>query len=439
MGLFSKKNGGFSDVIRCDEASYLMWKWHPSGVKEGESKRENEIRFGSSLRVGDGEVAVFVYKQKNGTMQDYIEGPFDQKLQTKNLPILSSIIGLGFEGNSPFQAEVYFINLQEVQQARFGVPYFDLFDPQHIHFGVPTSVRGSITFKIEDYKSFIKCNRLRTVTKDEFQLQIRDATIKYVKSIVSATPTEANIPVLQIERRISEISDRVEAKLKERLAADFGVTVSGVDVTHIELQKDSEGYQSLLAITRDLDAEKLRAKAIADIARTTADAENYSETLRMQREESRYAAHMRTQSANLGAFQIEKQAEVGVAGAEALGQMGSNGAGGVDLGGGGGFNPAAMMTSMAVGGVVGQNIASIMGGAMSGASAPATPPPIPVVSYHVAKDGRSTGPFDLTQLTAMIASGELLPDSLVWKSGMAAWQRADATDDLKGQFPPPIV
>lgn len=31
MGLFSRneKNGGIMDEIRCDEPSYLIWKWHP--------------------------------------------------------------------------------------------------------------------------------------------------------------------------------------------------------------------------------------------------------------------------------------------------------------------------------------------------------------------------------------------------------------------------
>ena len=150
--------------------------------------------------------------------------------------------------------------------------------------------------------------------------------------------------------------------------------------------------------------------------------------------------HKQTQSANLGAYQIEKQAEVGVAGAEALGQMGANNAGGVDLGGGGmGFNPAAMMASMAVGGVVGQNIASAMNGAISGSGTAATPPPIPTIAYNVAKDGKPTGPFDMAKLTEMVASGELLPDSLVWKQGMATWEKANMVDDLKSLFPPQIV
>lgn len=94
---------------------------------------------------------------------------------------------------------------------------------------------------------------------------------------------------------------------------------------------------------------------------------DYVERLRIQREEGQYAMHKQTQTANIGAFQVEKQTEVGIAGAETLGHMGENGAGRVNLGNGGtGFNPAAMMAGMAICGVVGQNIAGIMNNSMAG-------------------------------------------------------------------------
>ena len=46
MGLFNRNNrkGGFMDVIRCDEPSYLIWKWHPAGSQLGRNSRENAIR-----------------------------------------------------------------------------------------------------------------------------------------------------------------------------------------------------------------------------------------------------------------------------------------------------------------------------------------------------------------------------------------------------------
>ena len=61
MGIFGKgKSGGLMNVIRCDQEEYLVWKWRPEGQEANSSSRENSIRYGSSLRVKDGEVAVRV-------------------------------------------------------------------------------------------------------------------------------------------------------------------------------------------------------------------------------------------------------------------------------------------------------------------------------------------------------------------------------------------
>ena len=80
-----------------------------------------------------------------------------------------------------------------------------------------------------------------------------------------------------------------------------------------------------------------------------------------------------------------------------------------------------------------------MNGSLNGAGTIPTPPPVSVVAFNVAKNGQSTGPFGMQQLAAMAQSGELLPNTLVWKQGMANWSRADAVEELKGFFAPPIV
>lgn len=451
MSLFDrrKRNGGFMDEIRCDEPSYLIWKWHPAGVQIGEGNRENAIRWGSSLRVKDGEVAVFVYSQYGGVMQEYIEGPCDMILNTANLPILASIIGLAYEGGTPFQAEVYFINLARIIQVRFGVPFFDVYDPRFADFGVPIAVRGTVSFSIADYREFIKLHRLNNFDLDDFQRQIRDAVNRYVKDCVVNAPASHNIPVIQIESKTAQINDAIEYDISERLKENFGVLVSGIDIGAIEIDKSSEGYRQLMSVTKELAGATAKAEAEARIkdiaAKQRIEAENYEETLRIQREEGQYAQHKQTQTANIGAFQVEKQAEVGVAGANALGQMGANGAGNVNLGGGGdGFNMAAMMASMAVGGAVGQNIAGAMNNMMGGINQQTTmgavPPPIPTVAYHVAVNGQATGPFDVSVLAQMATAGQFTADSLVWKSGMAQWEKAGTVDELKNLFliMPPI-
>lgn len=370
MGFFNKNNNGLMDVIRCDEPSYLIWKWHPKGSDLGVNNRENSIRWGSSLRVKDGEVAVFVYKQKDGTLQDFIVGPFDQKINTSNLPILANIIGLAYNGDSPFQAEIYFINLAQIIQSKFAVPFFDVYDKRFADFGVPVSVRGNITFKISDYKNFIKLHRLINFSLDDFQNQIKDAVSRYVKNIVVTLPEKENIPLVQIESKIEEVNEVLENNLNTRLKENFGVDVTAVDVSAIEIDKASEGYKDLLSVTKDITGATVQVEAAAKLKDITdkqrIEIENYEENLRIKREEGQYAVHKQTQTDNMAAFQVEKQAEVGIAGAEALGHMGENGAGSVDLGGSSsGFNPAAMMASMAVGNVVGQNIAGSMSGIMN--------------------------------------------------------------------------
>ena len=450
MGLFGKrKNMGFMDEIRCDEPSYLIWKWHPSGSQQGNNYRENAIRWGSSLRVKDGEVAVFVYKHDDGTMQDYIVGPFDQTIKTANFPVLASIVGLAYDGGTPFQAEVYFINLAQIVQVKFGVPFFDVYDPRFDDFGVPVAIRGTISFKITDYRQFIKLHRLSNFNLDDFQKQIRDVVARYVKDTVANAPAMNSIPLVRIESKTSEINDAIEYDISERLKEDFGVDVSGVDIGTIEIDKSSEGYQQLMSVTKDVTAATVKAETAAkvkDIAdRQRIEVEHYGESLRIQREEAQYAQHKQTQTNNLGAFQVEKQAEVGVAGAEALGKMGANGAGNVNLSGGGdGFNMAAMMASMAVGGAVGQNIAGSMNNMMAGMNQPVqngmTPPPVPGVTYYVVVNGQATGPYDLSTLKQMITTGQFTAESLVWKAGMSEWVKAGIVDDIKRLFPdmPPI-
>ncbi|MDM8300218.1 SPFH domain-containing protein [Collinsella tanakaei] len=438
--------GGFMDQIRCDEPDYLIWKWRPAGSQANALGRENAIRWGSSLRVRDGSVAVFVYHQKDGTCEDFIEGPYDEILKTANLPVLASVVGLAYEGGTPFQAEVYFINLAHIIQVRFGVPFFDVYDPRFLDFGVPVAARGTLTFRIKDYRQFIKLHRLDEFDLNQFKLQVRDAICRYIKATVANAPSDLGIPVVQIERGISQIHDAVAPQIVERMSENFGIEVSGIDISALEIDKTSEGYRQLMSVTRDVEQRTVQAQTDVNIKnlhdQQRINAENLEETLRIQREEAQRMQRLATESANFSAFQVEKQAEVGIAGAQALGQMGANGAtemGGA--GGAGGFDPAAMMAGMAVGGAVGQNVAGMMNGMMGGlgqagaTSAPgAVPPPVPQVGYHVAVNGAATGPFAIPMLSQMLSAGTFSADSLVWKPGMVEWRCAGDVDELASVF-----
>lgn len=273
--------------------------------------------------------------------------------------------------------------------------------------------------------------------------------MRYVKDAVANSPVDLNLPVIQLERALAKVHDRVEPQIGARLAEKFGVEVSGFDISAIEPDKASDGYRQLMAVTRDVEARTVQAQTEASVKdiydQQRINVENLEESLRIQREEVQRAQRMATETANIGAFQLEKQSEVGVAGANALGQMGANGAteigspsGGAD-GGAGWFDPAAMMAGMAVGGAVGQNIAGMMNGMMGGLSGQtpvgaSVPPPVPQASYHVAVNGAATGPFDMVALAQMAAAGQLTRESLVWKPGMPEWNAAGSVAELSCLF-----
>lgn len=97
----------------------------------------------------------------------------------------------------------------------------------------------------------------------------------------------------------------------------------------------------------------------------------------------------------------------------------------------------------AAGMMVGMGVGNVLGGQMAGAAAGAThtPPPIPVVAFFVAINNQQAGPFDAASLRAKVASGELRPETLVWKQGMANWAPAREVSELAAVLnsaPPPL-
>lgn len=378
MAIFKKNDGGVLDTIRCDESDYLIWKWHPQGTTSEKSQRANAIRAGSSLRVKDGSVAVFVYPQANGEMQDYIEGPYDKIIETANFPVLASLVGKLYDGGSPFQAEVYFINLAGLIQIKFGVPYFDIFDPRFLDFGVPAAVRGSMSFSISDYRKFVRLHRLDNFDMNAFQMQVKDAIVRYTKETVANAPSKCGIPVVQIERHLSEINSTVKEDLTEIFQNDFGVTLSRVDISDIELNKESSGYKKLLSLTQNKAAVFTQA------------ASNIFTTMNAQRSGSKNI----TQTAKGDNTTTKKDRNAATAG---------------------------------------HKFSSIFSGALEGLkkSSKGTPPPIPHIQYFAVINGEQTGPFNLAKLGEMLTSGEITSETLVWKEGMKDWEQIEKVKELK--------
>jgi membrane protease subunit (stomatin/prohibitin family) len=438
MGLFSKKTeGGMMDVIRCDEHEYLVWKWSPSG-EANSTKKENAIRYGSSLRVKDGELAVFVYQQKDGSMQDFIVGPFDQTIKSANFPILTSIVGAAFGGSSPFQAEIYFINLAGNIPIKFGVPYFNITDSRLPDFPVPMSVRGQLIFNITDYQLFIKNTRLINFELEDFKNLVKSAVTSSVKSGVMNINRTNPLNLVQIEENLDLINEHLKTKLKDIFTEDFGVNLKRFDIDSLELDQESEGFKKLIQVTRNQQEKTLTAQTDVAIKNMNdmqgMNAENLEETLRIQREEAQRAQKLQTETNFIGAHALNQQTDVLKTGAESLGTMS-------EMNSGGGMNPAGMMTGMMMGGAMGNQMAGMMNNmGQNMQQQQNTPPPPPTIAYSVAINGQTAGPFNLQQLQQMVQNGQLTQNTHVWKQGMTAWELAGNVPEINTLFaavPPP--
>ena len=491
MGLFSKKaEGGIMDMIRCDEKDFLIWKWRPdarAGV--GASHKENNIRYGSSLRVRPGQAAVFLYQNRGD--YDIIVGPYDDIVKTDNMPVLASIVGLAYKGGTPFQAEVYFINLARGMELPFTIPYFRVIpaEPAYKAYDIEVAVKGAMAYQVptdpQMIKYFLESWGTADTTVAELQGKVKTLLVQEVKQIVANAPKDTGVFIMHFNSLIGEMGHYILSRIQERMMQRFGIFINDVLIEDIRYDEDNDGYQRLKRLTEEqaqlynLENEKttlLSFEIQRETMRTDADIRNQTakEMAQMQmehikdatarmREEAQFAQRMQSEQAakqaSLGsestyinAHSIDKQAEVLKTGMENLGQMGSMNFGGGD----GHMNPAGMMTGMMMGAAMGQQVGGMMNQmgqtmqqGMAGAGKPqATPPPIPTPQqtvWYLALGGQQYGPCDMSALSRMLAAGQIDGDTLAWSAGMAGWQPMKQIPALStlftpagGATPPPI-
>jgi len=77
-----------------------------------------DFRLGDQLVVRESQQVVLF---RDGKALDTM-GPGRHTLSTANLPILVSLLGAIFDGKSPFRAEVYFVNMREFVDQKWGTP-----------------------------------------------------------------------------------------------------------------------------------------------------------------------------------------------------------------------------------------------------------------------------------------------------------------------------
>ncbi len=223
-----------------------------------------EIMNGCQLVVRPSQVAILV---SSGKVADvYTEGT--HKLTTGNMPILTTIMGWKYGFDSPFKAEVYYVNTKQFINQKWGTATKITLRDQD--FGlVRVGARGVYSYKVEDAVTFMK--EIFGTNRDYSTSSLTE----YFKSIVvsgfSDALGEAKIPVLDIPAKYREISDII----KQELSEDFkkiGIELVNFVLENVslpeEVEKAVDQRASLGALKGNLNefTQYQTAQAIKDAA-----------------------------------------------------------------------------------------------------------------------------------------------------------------------------
>lgn len=332
-------------------------------------------------------------------------------------------------------------NLAKGSQVKFSVPYFDVFDPRFQNFAVPISVHGIIVYAVDDVVRFNEINKTQNVNDGVFQQKLKGQLTKFVKGVITNAPYDNQIQVMQLERKILELSELVQRLVTPKIEQLFGVNVRSIDIEEIVVDKSSRGYLELKSVTQEFEQQSLMAQQQANLSNfnlqnslnqdalkmqsslnldamkrqqemqlggqeelQAMNLEHQRETMRIQREEMQRAARLKTETNFLGAHQANLNADVA--------------------------NTKSMFAQQT-------SQMSQMPGMpqMPGMDGmPPMPGSVPQVQYMVNVNNQAAGPFNWNQLQQLVQQGQLTQQSYVWKQGMAQWDMAGNVAELQPLF-----
>ncbi|MBA6314056.1 SPFH domain-containing protein [Cellulophaga baltica] len=338
---------------------------------------QNEIKNQAKLIVREGQVAVFI---NEGQLADVFK-PGTYTLDTQNLPILTTLKGWKYGFDSPFKAEVYFVNTHLFTDEKWGTKNAIILNDDR--FGL-TEIRafGTYSFRIQDAGKFV----VDVVGTDGnfTNYEVNEHLKSLIVTRFTDTVGEANLPIELYAANTSELSETCQEVMQPEFGR-VGILLEKFYIENVsmpeELKKEIFEYSRLDKLDMGKLTQFKTAKAIEEAAKN----------------------------------------EGGTAGA--------------GMGMGMGFALAQQM-----GGMMNPQMTQQSNPNMQQA---AVPPPMPVqVLYHYAVNGAQMGPVPFEKLKELFANRTVNKDSLVWKQGMANWSALQEIEELKsflgGNTPPPL-
>lgn len=250
------------DVVKYDGPNNaLVWKWRP----KVDNKRDEELRFGTQLVVNQSQQALFI---KGGQLLDIFESG-THTLSSQNLPILSNLIGLAFGGQSPFKAEVYFINKAISMDTKFGLIPFNMMEP-NFRVPIPITSRGSFAVKVANARTFLNqiIGTVPDFEADKLTQFFRGIITENVKTAITRISKEQNLNPLELEAIISEVSGAVKGIISETLAK-YGLHLEFFNIEAIPVVDEDPRVKKIVD-----DFHRLMSQDMEDRMRFKRRAEN---------------------------------------------------------------------------------------------------------------------------------------------------------------------
>lgn len=184
-----------------------------------------DFRLGSQLIVRDSQAAVFF---RDGKALDTF-GAGRHTISTNNIPLLTGLISIPFGGQTPFKAEVYFVNLKDFLDQKWGTPEPVALRDKELGL-VRLRAFGAYSMQVADAQLFV--NKIVGTRGIYETTQIAD----YLRSMIVTKMVdllgETQTSVFDLPRMYEEIGAGVKAKVQDDFAA-VGLALKAFYVTSI--------------------------------------------------------------------------------------------------------------------------------------------------------------------------------------------------------------
>lgn len=225
MGLFGFFKNQFIEVIEWtdNDTNTMVYRF---------PVHNNEIKMGATLTVRESQVAIFV---NEGEIAD-VFGPGNHTLYTQNMPILTKLKSWKYGFDSPFKAEVYFVNTKQFINQKWGTSNpIMMRDPE---FGV-IRLRGYgiYSYRVAEPTVFLK--ELFGTNTSYDTSSIEDHLKKMILSGLTDLFAESKIAALDLAMHYDELSSAGKEKMQERFQA-YGFEITSLYIENLSLPKDVE-------------------------------------------------------------------------------------------------------------------------------------------------------------------------------------------------------